>query len=334
MNFANKAYRALLLFLSFLWFFCASTIATVFILLSGLVLPSKKHAHLRCAVQALFIAPFIFMYERHNNMRLCMSGDAIEPNESAFVLPNHLNHDWAPLYSVAVRLNMLGGIRCILKKSVRFVPGFGWAMLAMDWCFLSRNWKTDQAYLKEKMNRYRQEGLPLQIWMFPEGTRREPKKMAAAKVFAKERGLQQLEHCLQPRTKGFVAIAQDLKGVCDYVYDVTLAYDGWKFGKREGPGPADLMFMDPPDKMHTFHFHCRKVAVSDLPTDPKELEKWCFDMFQRKDKLMDHYYKNGSFPDSKQAGTVDPSVWYPGIILYSLAILCSFWSIWKLSCSF
>ena len=91
----------------------------------------------------------------------------------------------------------------------------------------SRDGQKDQEYLINLFRRYKQQKLPLVLWLFAEGTRLTPKKLAASQKYAAETGKPHLRHVMMPRYKAFVASALGLRGVVDYVYDATLAYDGW-----------------------------------------------------------------------------------------------------------
>lgn len=58
----------------------------------------------------------IYQIERHGNFNVEFTGDEIPQGESAFVLPNHANHDWAHIYAVGLRRGHLDAVRCVLVR--------------------------------------------------------------------------------------------------------------------------------------------------------------------------------------------------------------------------
>jgi 1-acyl-sn-glycerol-3-phosphate acyltransferase len=46
---------------------------------------------------------------------------------------------------------------------------FGTCMWLNNWPFVSRDWKQDSVYLKKLYNMYKEDDMPLVLWIFPEG---------------------------------------------------------------------------------------------------------------------------------------------------------------------
>ena len=44
----------------------------------------------------------------------------------------------------------------------------------------------------------------------------------------------------------------------------------------------------------------RRFATKDIPTTEKEFEKWLYDRFLEKDKMLINFYKQGSFESVKE----------------------------------
>lgn len=65
----------------------------------------------------------------------------------------------------------------------------------------------------------------LQLLFFPEGTRFTSEKHAVSMEFAEKAGLPHLNNLLIPRTKGFFAITQQLRGRFDAIYSGTLCFN-------------------------------------------------------------------------------------------------------------
>jgi hypothetical protein len=61
--------------------------------------------------------------------------------------------------------------------------------------------------------------------LFAEGTRFTPAKHAASIAFAEKSGLPPLKNLLLPRTKGFLATLQQIRGKFPAIYCATLAFN-------------------------------------------------------------------------------------------------------------
>lgn len=258
------------------------------------VLPRKTYAHVSKKFVKWFLILFVWSYERKKGYRTVMTGDQMPDKESALLIVNHPGQDWAPLYSVALRNGMLGYVTPIVKASLQMIPGFGWAMYMAGSLFLTRKWKQDQAYLKHMMERLRDDAVPFHIWLFPEGHRYTQKGYEDGVAFAQSRGMKPYKHLLVPRTKGFIQLKQNLNGVCDYVYDITVAYSGIQ--------PTVTALMLPDDLSHERgpHVHVRRIPISTLPKDEDRdaLDRWLKDLYYEKDALLHHFREHGRFPSS------------------------------------
>jgi len=148
------------------------------------------------------------------------------------------------------------------------------------------------------------------------------KKRLDSQKFAKENNYPHYERVLLPKSKGFITCINSLQGVIDSVYDVTLAYSGWK----SFPGPFDMLFLDP-KKKYSLHLHVKRIPLKDLPKDPEGLKQWLLESFKGKDKLLEIFEREGHFPAAKSpVKKVDPkefifpfSFW-GGILVCSLGI--------------
>jgi len=222
------------------------------------------------------------------------SGDQIPMRENAFAVMNHLTFlDWAFLFSVAGRRGRLGVLKFFAKKSITWIPGFGWGLYLLDSLLVSRSWLKDQNLINNTFAKLKMRKLPFWVVSFLEGTRRTATKLAESQAFAKQRDLPHLRHLLVPRTKGFVATLTGLRSELDAVYDITYAYEG-----NKTPGLVDLAMRRVPD----LHFHIRRFPIADLPTDPEQLSDWCMRLFVEKDALLEHFHTHGAFPNPRPDG--------------------------------
>lgn len=216
-------------------------------------------------------------------------GDELPERENALLVCNHQEMaDIIALFFLARSKRSLGDLKFYVKDMIKYVPGVGWGMLFLDCIFLKRNWTADRNKIDRTFSKINKFKIPLWLVSFVEGTRVSARKLKASQEFAKKKGLEPNEHLLIPRTKGFVATVQGLRGHVDAVYDVTVAYVGgvptlWQWTK----GYVDLC-----------HVHVRRFPMEELPQEEQEISDWLIHRFSEKDKLLDHYYKEGTLPNS------------------------------------
>lgn len=129
---------------------------------------------------------------------------------------------------------------------------------------------------------------PAWIINYVEGSRVTLKKLLDAQNFSRERGYPIMDNVLLPRTKGFVSCVNEFRGShINYVYDFTIAYRhrGHKKAFLQAPSMvrAHVSSLWPE---YQFHVHCRRFAISDLPSDEEELGNWLRARWAEKDKIL------------------------------------------------
>ncbi|ORY28785.1 hypothetical protein BCR39DRAFT_533849 [Naematelia encephala] len=138
-----------------------------------------------------------------------VTGDPLPYQESAIVISNHLSFsDYYLVQHLAVKAGMLGRCRYFAKKELVRIPIFGWAFWAIGMILVSRNWTDDASSIQAAFSRIKHNAHDVWIVLYPEGTRRTPRKVLASQVYARQNDKRPLDHLLQPRTKGFVATIQ------------------------------------------------------------------------------------------------------------------------------
>jgi 1-acyl-sn-glycerol-3-phosphate acyltransferase len=216
-----------------------------------------------------------------------VTGDPIPDRENAIVIANHQQMaDITFLFFLARQKERLGDLKWIVKDVFKYVPAVGWGMLFLDCVFVKRDWTRDRASIDRTFSHLVRDAVPMWLISFPEGTRLTPDKLAASREYAAEHGLAPLEHLLVPRSKGFVASVTGLRSHVTAVYDVTIGYEGgvptlWQYVK----GYAKRA-----------HLHVRRWPVAELPTDEDAVGAWLQARYQEKDRLLDDFYRTGSFP--------------------------------------
>jgi 1-acyl-sn-glycerol-3-phosphate acyltransferase len=151
---------------------------------------------------------------------------------------------------------------------------------------VKRDWNKDRQNITRTFSTIVDEKLPVWLVTFPEGTRVTAGKLEQGKRYASEKGLTPPRHTLIPRTKGFVASVQGLRGHIAAVYDVTIGYEEgvpslWQYVK----GYAKRA-----------HLHVRRFPVAALPEEDEQLAEWLLERFREKDQLLDEFYRQGRFP--------------------------------------
>jgi 1-acyl-sn-glycerol-3-phosphate acyltransferase len=244
-------------------------------------------------------------------------GDQL-PNhtQSMIIIGNHQGGlDFLAGMAMVSRVQSHGGnLVMMMKKSLKWVPWIGWTHYFQGSLFLARNWETDQKALHNKFKEMASDLFPKPylIGVYPEGTRPTKKKLEEAKKFAESRGLPVLQNVLLPRPKGFLFVMKNVRNTCKYLIDATIAYEDKPCFLK------DLLFTG---RFSTkcIHIHTRVIKISDMPTDPQELEKWLYNSFSEKDKLMAHYKEKNCFPGKKFYTPLDVSRFVRVILGYELA---------------
>ena len=257
-----------------------------------------------CFVQGSFIHNITFCLEKLCGIKVRMTG-VLAPREPALVLSNHLTHDWVHIYASAIRNGTLGCVRTVIKDAIKLVPGFGQAMILTKWPFVSRDFRKDEKTLHKLFSLYTRAKLPVQLWIFPEGTRMTPKKLASSQKYAQEKGYPVWKHVMLPRHRGFITALNSLNGIVKYIHETTIQYEGWTDAKGVDkiPGIGDLINTNGNYK-HVLHFHLNRVPVTDIPADDEGRQKYLQECFGRKEALLEYYAKNKQFPGENLANKI------------------------------
>ncbi len=219
-------------------------------------------------------------------IKIIVSGDEIPHNENTIVVLNHQSMtDITTLLAYAKSKGRLGDLKWFVKDIIKYFPGVGWGMLFLDCLFIKRNWTEDKKYIHKMFEKILRYSIPLWLVSFVEGTRIRPSKLIQSQKYAQENGLPLLKHLLLPRTKGFVASVQALRPHLQAVYDMTVGY------VQEVPTLWQWIRGD----VRKVFIHVRRFPINALPQEESDLSQWLMDLFVKKDKLLDQFYKNGSF---------------------------------------
>ena len=221
-------------------------------------------------------------------IKINFTGDDVPEKENALVMVNHQEMaDITVLFRLARRKKRLGDMKWFVKDILKYVPGVGWGMLFLDCLFIKRNWTTDKKKVHKVFETLLNNHIPVWLISFVEGTRVRPQKVEQSRQYALKTGRKPLDHLLIPRSKGFVASVENLRGHLDAVYDVTIGY-------VEG---VPTLWQWIKGYVKQANIHVRRYAMVDMPKGEKALEAWLATCFEEKDLLLEQYYATGAFPE-------------------------------------
>ena len=219
-------------------------------------------------------------------IRFTITGDDLPVQENAIVVANHQQMTDIPaIFHIARKKKRLGDLKWYVKDIIKYVPGVGWGMLFLDCLFIKRDWAEDKEGIEAVFRKVHTHKIPLWIINFVEGTRFSEKKVKKSQAFAQERNLPVLHHLLTPRTKGFVATVEGLRGHASAVYDFTIGY-------KEG---VPTLWHWISGRVREVHLHVRRFRMEDLPEAREQLADWLHRLYAEKDQLLEQY-RNGVFP--------------------------------------
>ncbi|XP_051132842.1 probable 1-acyl-sn-glycerol-3-phosphate acyltransferase 5 [Andrographis paniculata] len=248
--------------------------------------------HLSRKLTAFFFGRWIalwpFLFEKINKTKVIFSGEQVGPQERVLLIANHRTEvDWMYLWDLALRKKSEGCIKYILKNSLMKLPVFGWVFHIMEFIPVARKWEEDELKMRSLLKSFGDFRDPLWLAIFPEGTDFTEEKCLRSKKYASKNGLPLLNNVLLPKTKGFYACLETLRGSLDAVYDVTIGY------KHRCPSFLDNAFGIDPSEVH---IHIRRISLNNIPTSEDQVSTWLINTFETKDRLLSEFYSGGHFP--------------------------------------
>ncbi|KAJ1654533.1 hypothetical protein IWQ61_005556 [Dispira simplex] len=215
----------------------------------------------------------------------------------AIVMANHqIYMDWIYLWFLAYYNGCAGGVKIILKNSLRNIPVFGWGMQFFRFIFLNRQWEKDKQPMLDQLHRAAQSGFPHWLTLFPEGTTITTKAQAKSHAYAEDKQLPKTRHVLLPRCTGLYHSCHAMRKVTDYVYDVTMGFEGLTSDQTpQDTYTIPMMYISQFYPRHV-HLHVRRIPMDQVPTDGEEFTQWLRQRWYEKDALMAYFYRHGRFP--------------------------------------
>eukprot|EP00053_Salpingoeca_punica_P008417 m.75623 g.75623 ORF g.75623 m.75623 type:complete len:380 (+) comp14594_c0_seq1:188-1327(+) len=259
-----------------------------------LIWPFSRNAYRRLngSLVELYWTQLIFLAEWWANVRVSTFAskevyDNISRDRAVFLCNHGSDLDWLIGWQAAYKFGLLGGSKCLLKKSLSYIPVLGWTWWFLEYVFLSRSWAEDQKLMTKAFRRLGEFNMPYWMVIFAEGTRITPEKYALSVEHCKANNLPVFKHVMYPRVKGWSLVVQELRNSLDSVYVATYA-----FPPGEPPSVADLL----EGKDIDIRIHITRTPIKDLPADTAAVEQWCVDAFAGMDERLSCLKDTGSWP--------------------------------------
>ncbi|CAK4033432.1 related to 1-acyl-sn-glycerol-3-phosphate acyltransferase delta [Lecanosticta acicola] len=219
-----------------------------------------------------------FIFTGINRAQIIVSGaENLPRGESAIVIANHV--EWTDFYLIqeaAIRCGMLGRCRWFAKQQLKWIPFLGWGLWAMGMPLVSRKWTVDQREMDRVFQGVLQRKWPMWLVSYSEATRYTPSKRAEAEKWGAENNKSVAQHLLYPRSKGFIACVQKLRGAphVKAVYDMTIAYAKGGTTFQSPPSFWQSLMRPRLDRDWTFYIHVERHDLQKLPREDVQLAGW------------------------------------------------------------
>jgi 1-acyl-sn-glycerol-3-phosphate acyltransferase len=265
-----------LLFL-IVWFIYVSL---VFLVPSFLI---NKHQFLSSTVKTIFQSLVSNQLKNGFNPNIYYTNN-IEQSENKvdIVICNHVSTiDWEIILTI---FNHFGihNYMMVGKKELIYFPGFGFHFMVDNHIKLARNWEEDKQTISNQIDKINN-GV---IFIFPEGTRFEPKKRDDGQKYAKENKLPNYDYLLVPKSKGFWTFYNLLKekNKMGKIYDMTIVMQNFV---GETAYLSDLTSK----KTGNIFVINRELEHPELYIENNDFKKWLLNEWKTKDNLIKMYQK-------------------------------------------
>jgi 1-acyl-sn-glycerol-3-phosphate acyltransferase len=228
------------------------------------------------ALTSTFWPVLPYLYLKWGNGKIKIYGDTMRKESRSIIFANHQDsRDWLVGFCLAYHSDAIGGMKCIMKNTLAFLPVFGWLMFLCDFPFIKRHkaaLETIQKFCK-KMILYPK---PLWFCLFPEGTRFSINKLADSVAWCEKNKIKPFRRVLAPKVGGFDAALEALRSNIDTVYDVTIMYDRSMSQNAFLRGKGDS----------TTYVVVRNIPISKVPVKKEDVQEFLMQAFRVKDDIM------------------------------------------------
>mmetsp|Transcript_9155 Transcript_9155/g.13543 ORF Transcript_9155/g.13543 Transcript_9155/m.13543 type:complete len:303 (+) Transcript_9155:258-1166(+) len=217
--------------------------------------------------------------------------------------------DWVINLHFACKFWSARKVRFFMKREHLKLPVIGYAAYLHDMIFLKRNdTAADKKTISSKLDSLRSTNSPLWLWLYPEGTYITPSRVATLKKvqeYAKKNNYPVLHNVLTPRVGAFqLCLTPENRKHFDSVIDITMAFPEpykTKLGESLQPTMVETQKMMFGESPLDIHYHVRRYDVKDIPKSEEGMSKWLHARFEEKEKLLEHFAKNGEFVHDKDS---------------------------------
>jgi 1-acyl-sn-glycerol-3-phosphate acyltransferase len=146
---------------------------------------------------------------------------------SSLLVSNHVGAvDSFIINKIAQETICVFNLKYVVKNSLKWIPGIGWAMYITGYLFLKRSWSADIERIKRWCAKMRLSGQKQRaLVLYPEGSRWTEKKHKKSQAYAKKRGYAVLESVLYPKVKGFALCINALQNTSfDKIVHLTIVF--------------------------------------------------------------------------------------------------------------
>ncbi|CAF4150783.1 unnamed protein product, partial [Adineta steineri] len=139
-----------------------------------------RHIYRRCDdhLYSIYQRFVLFFFQNWVNVKIYVHGDykeIFEKKENVLYLSNHQSSvDWVITNMLAIQQGSLGHIRHVLKNDLKWIPFYGFYLQQHGCIYVRRNDKGDLNRVEKGMRQVLNNGLPIWLVIFPEGTRYNP----------------------------------------------------------------------------------------------------------------------------------------------------------------
>ncbi|KJE91477.1 hypothetical protein CAOG_02607 [Capsaspora owczarzaki ATCC 30864] len=238
-------------------------------------------------------------FQKYSLVDCFSSGEQIafpSQNEKAIVMFNHQSWCDVPILNAYLFFqDVMSRALWVGWNGLSKFP-FAWAGMLRGDVWIPCRWPSDKPYLDRSIEQLLSSDMFHLYCFFPEGALKHRNSMAKCHAYCEENGFPKLQYLLWPRNRAFVYVVEKMRKnpAAKYVYDYTVAYEG--FGEGRAPGILDLF------TRHSFttkvHIHGRKFLLADLPTGEDALAAWINNLYIEKDQLLKFFWQNGTFPSN------------------------------------
>uniref|UniRef100_A0A2P2J6Q0 Putative 1-acyl-sn-glycerol-3-phosphate acyltransferase 5 isoform X3 n=1 Tax=Rhizophora mucronata TaxID=61149 RepID=A0A2P2J6Q0_RHIMU len=172
----------------------------------------------------IWLALWPILFEKVNKTKVIFSGETVPARERVLLIANHRTEvDWMYLWDLAWRKGCLGYIKYVLKSSLMKLPVFGWAFHILEFIPVDRKWHVDEPNMRQMLSSFKDLKDLLWLALFPEGTDFTEQKCMRSQKYAAQNGLPILNNVLLPKTKGFYACLEELRGSLDAGFIISFS---------------------------------------------------------------------------------------------------------------